>query len=152
MPEIDKELFRESLKRALKDAEKMPAAETPTLGLDSGHADSTSISPELLAILGAGADAGSTYVGLKQGHREDNAMFGGLGNRPAVTAGAVLGTSLASVLVSRLLAKKFPKLADSILVNQGAHQLGLGVENVTDKRGTKHVSKLLAESVKRETH
>lgn len=102
------------------------------------------LDPEMLALLGGLADAGSTYAFLKRGSgTESNAMFGGLKTaqgpipmapRPAkalATAAGVAGASL-GVKGIRALLRKAGKggLADTLAGVQGANQIGLAGLNL----------------------
>lgn len=102
---------------------------------------SLELPPELMALLGAGADAASTFNFMKQGEpktglqwgaqapsvHEDNALFSGHG--PGATALGVLGSSLGQLGLSKLLKRKAPGMANAMMANQGAESIGLAAEN-----------------------
>lgn len=88
------------------------------------------LSPTLLALLGAAADGASTYGFLKSGTgKEGNRALSGMSPLGAGIGAASSG--LAGVGLAKLLGKKFPKLADALIANQGARQIGLAAENIS---------------------
>ncbi len=125
---------------AIKNAPKPTSMESVKKGLE--------LPPELLAMFGAGADAASTYGFLKnspkahdgftrlqpgqQARTEDNAMFAGHG--PAATAMGVLGSSLGTLALEKLLKHKMPGVANALMANQGAQSLGLAAENINPNK------------------
>lgn len=95
------------------------------------------LNPTLLALLGAGADAASTYKFLKTGEGvEDNPAHAGKG--PAGTAFSVLQGNLGELLLARVLAKKFPKLGDTLTGQFGARGIGLAGANLDGLRESSH--------------
>ncbi len=92
--------------------------------------------PSLMAALGAVADGASTYQFLKQGTgTEDNAMFSGANNKPAMTALTVAGTGLAVPLAGRLLRNTLPKsLIDAIVANIGGRSIAAAGSNLDGLR------------------
>ena len=96
------------------------------------------ISPEMLALLGAGVDSVGTYKMLKSGTGiEGNPMYSGLNNDPLKTSLAIAGTSLSMGGLRHLIRKKFPRIADSLAANQGSRQIALGVSNFGRDKYTK---------------
>lgn len=152
-------LFNEMITRALASHPEMNQhEEAPTfdLGLPSVP-DSSSMHPLAAALMGAGVDGASTYGFLSKsqpkgpsvplpmvtgsskytgGRVEDNKLYQGLHNDPLKTGLAAAGTGLGSYMLSKLVAKKWPKVADMIQGQMGAMQLGTGLNNVEgDSRG-----------------
>jgi len=129
--EIKDELIQELLKRQ-EMADRFAPESEPSAP------EQSTLSPTQALLTGGLADALSTYTFLKQGNRtEDNALLGGLNNKPLPTAVAAGGTTLAMLLLQRLLAKKAPKLADTLAGGLGAYQTGLAAGNLDmDNRGS----------------
>src|ERR1035437_8069641 len=95
----------------------------------------SSMPPELLALLGGGLDAASTYKFLKDGSgSEDNPMNHWAGKAPAGTAVGVASTAMGQALLRAALRKKWPKVADAMAANQGAESLALGATNLDIRR------------------
>src|ERR1035437_10164139 len=91
----------------------------------------SSMPPELLALLGGGLDAASTYKFLKdKSGTEDNPMEQWAGKGPAGTAVGVASMAMGQALMRAALRKKWPKLANAMAANQGAESMALGVQNL----------------------
>jgi hypothetical protein len=129
MPPIDQDqivraVLAELDRRRLQER-FMPADD---LNADEDTSGQDAVSPTKLATLGAAADAASTYVGMKRGGKETNPLVAE--RSPAVTAaGAAAGGGIAA-LITAIVAKKWPKVANAIRANQGAEQLAAAVGNV----------------------
>lgn len=101
------------------------------------------MSPHTLATLGGLLDAASTYTFMKRGtHKEANPIIRGLaGNNPELTGLTSLGGLLATKLGTKLVGKKWPKIADAIAANLGAEQLGLGAQNIANTYNLQHAKR-----------
>ena len=92
--------------------------------------------PGVVSLAGGLLDAASTYTFLKRGTaREDNALIQALARSPEATGLAGVGLALALQPARRLLARKWPRVADILSANQGALQLGYGAGNLDDEPG-----------------
>ena len=93
------------------------------------------LSKSSLAMLlgGNAADAASTIYALKRGARETNPLYG---EQPSV--GKLLaikgGTTAGAYLLSKLLAKDRPKLANGLAKGLGAALTGVAAHNVMQAR------------------
>jgi hypothetical protein len=146
--EIRQQLIDDLVKRQIEH-------DTATRTATHQSSDARKIDPSLLAVIGAAADGASTYKflsdrkaaqqvpagwqvpmapfpGMKYaGGGEDNPLYRPLENHPLATGLAVAGTGvLTTTLINRVLRKHFPKIADTLLANQGANQIGLAGKNV----------------------
>lgn len=98
------------------------------------------MSPHTLATLGGLADAASTYAFMKKGDRKEaNPLVNMIANQqPELTALTALGGLLGTKLATKLIAKKWPKVADMIAANLGAEQLGLAAQNTANALNKHH--------------
>jgi hypothetical protein len=127
MPDSISTLAEELMHRELaKNPDQFKAAVPPT------PVNRQSLHPELLALIGSLADAGSTYSFLKRGTGvEDNMAFAGANNRPFKTAAGVAGSALGSMGGRWLLRKAgFKGIADLLARHGGGQQLGLAGQNL----------------------
>lgn len=138
--QIDQHLIDDLVKRQIEHDTVGRTASSPST--------ERGLTPSMLALLGAAADGTSTYGFLKQSqnhqaqipflpkssgpiHHEDNAMYGLLKNNPVATGLSVAGTGLiGAILARKILGKRFPKIADALIANQGANQIGLAGRNI----------------------
>jgi hypothetical protein len=93
----------------------------------------TPLHPGLVSLLGALTDTASTYRFMKRGEHEDNAAVKGMS--PEALAATGVASAIGMQGLRKLLSKKFPRAADAIAANQGALQLGYGINNLVDLRG-----------------
>lgn len=123
--QINQQLIDDLVQRQIRQNEqKQQEAQQPAEGHD--------IDPSLLAVLGGVADGASTYNFLRQGSGvEGNKMYGSLNGSPLKTGLSVAATGLAGVGIAKLLAKKFPKIANAMLANQAATQIGYAGKNIS---------------------
>lgn len=92
------------------------------------------LSPQRLHTIGGLADAAGTYYFAKRGTgAEGNPLLSGIQNPELLGLGAV-GGLVATKAIAALIRKKYPKVADALSANLGAEQLGVGVNNVGDKK------------------
>lgn len=131
---IDNALIDELVKRQV--AEQPPKLDLDLPKITSGG----ELNPTLLSILGSLADGVSTYNFMRQGGLEDNSLYQSLSGSPIGTGLAVAGTGLAELGLSRLLGKKFPGLAKTLLANQAAQRIGLAGENFAQPTNRKESS------------
>lgn len=103
----------------------------PVVSVPSGR---SSLDPELVALLGGIADAGSTYSFLKRGTgSEGNPIYKGLGNNPLATASSVFGSSLALKGLRSLMRRggsKWDAVADILAATEGNARLGVAANNL----------------------
>lgn len=120
-------LTQEMIQRVIKE----PEPKEFDLGLEKGPEFST-ISPDLALLMGGLADAGSTYNFLKnKTGTESNAIAAKLGNnQPGKTAALAAGTTLGTLLLKKLLEKKFPKVADTLAGGLGGYQMTVAADNL----------------------
>jgi len=98
----------------------------------------STMSPEILSLIGAITDSAGTYKMLKSGTGvEGNPLYSSLNNDPLKTSLAVAGTSLGIGGIASLIGKKYPKLANAIKSNMGASQLALGSSNFARSANSK---------------
>lgn len=129
---IDPQHIEQLVKRQAEAEEMQKRFASPS----TPAASQTELDPSLMAVLGAAADGLSTYQFLKRGTaQEDNAMFGGLENKPGLTAMSVTGTGLAAPLLGKLMKKKLPQgLIDAIVANIGGRSLAAAGANFDGAR------------------
>lgn len=89
----------------------------------------TPLSPEMAALLGAGADIGSTIYAQSHGMKEDNALYQ---NAPSPMGVAVQGAGMAALgaIGRAMLRKKFPGFADILAAVPEGGRLGIAAENI----------------------
>lgn len=139
-------MFDQATLQALVARELAKDRERPKLerrAEESQGPELRTLTPFEASLLGGAMDGISTFKQLSSGAgREDNAMFQGL--PPSVT-GAIVAAQ--GPLLHMALKKKFPKLANMISAQMGAHQLGLGGENLRDPRVDRSSESRLAQKL-----
>lgn len=130
--QINQHLIDDLVKRQM--AQEQYAAPQP----DVAQTSHSELSPSLLAILGGAADGISTFDFLRKGTGvEDNAMYRPLKGNPIATGLAVAGTgALTAAVLKKVLGKKFPKITDALLANQGADRIALAARNFSPEGHT----------------
>lgn len=115
--ELNGPLAQELMVRQAKEAPSKPDPSKP-------------LSTTMAALLGSAVDGASTYNFMRNGSMvEDNAALGMFGKSPLATGLAAAGTGLAGIGLSKLIGMKYPKLANILLANQAAQQMGMGTQN-----------------------
>lgn len=94
---------------------------------------SRTLSPNLVSLLGAGADGVSTYNFLAHPRgitKEDNPLLSG--GSPFTAGLGAAGMGLGNMALAALIKKKWPSLAETLQAPIAARQLAVGLSNFTD--------------------
>lgn len=112
----------------------------------------STLSPNLVSVLGSVADGASTYHFLSKGEgSEGNALLGGLSAKPLPAALGAAGMGIGAMALASLMRKKFPHLADTLQGGLASRQFAIGLENTmpNNKSSDQSVTEKIAAAITR---